>query len=171
VVCQFGVMFFPDRTGASGEVFRVLRPGGDFVFNVWDKIELNGFAQTVSQAVAERFPADPPSFMVRTPHGYNDVEMIAAELAGAGFADVRIETVTEQSHAPSHRDPAIGFCQGAPLRAEIEARDPQGLQATTDAAARRSPRDTAPDPCKLRCRLTSSRRAGLNAVRVSRSSA
>src|SRR6266851_4775897 len=39
VVCQFGVMFFPDRTKAYREARRVLRPGGHLVFNVWDRIE------------------------------------------------------------------------------------------------------------------------------------
>ena len=39
VVCQFGVMFFPDKSKAYSEARRVLRHGGVFVFNVWDRIE------------------------------------------------------------------------------------------------------------------------------------
>ena len=39
VVCQFGVMFFPDKPKAFAEARRVLRPGGVFIFNVWDRIE------------------------------------------------------------------------------------------------------------------------------------
>jgi ubiquinone/menaquinone biosynthesis C-methylase UbiE len=36
VVCQFGVMFFPDKLRAFAEAFRVLKPGGRFLFSVWD---------------------------------------------------------------------------------------------------------------------------------------
>ena len=40
VVCQFGVMFFPDRSKAYAEIRRVLKPGGVFIFNVWDRLEI-----------------------------------------------------------------------------------------------------------------------------------
>src|SRR5271169_5492662 len=72
VVCQFGVMFFPDKRKAFSEARRVLRPGGAFIFNVWDRIEENEFAHTVTTALESVFPGDPPRFMARTPHGYND---------------------------------------------------------------------------------------------------
>jgi ubiquinone/menaquinone biosynthesis C-methylase UbiE len=136
-VCQFGVMFFPDREGAYRETLRVIRPGGSSIFNAWDKLEHNWFAQAVMDGLAEHFPDDPPRFMARTPHGYHDVEQIASELSSAGFADVQIETVIQQRNAASHKDPAIGMCQGGPMRNEIEARDPDGLEAATEAAARK----------------------------------
>src|SRR5256885_14920391 len=47
VVCQFGVMFFPDKARAFAEARRVLRPGGVFLFNVWDRIAENEFADPV----------------------------------------------------------------------------------------------------------------------------
>ena len=134
VACQFGVMFFPDRIKGYSEARRLLRPGGRFVFNVWDRISENGFAQTVNDAVAEFLPNDPPAFLARTPHGYHDVGKICEDLKAAGFADVSVETVGHVSKAASPRDPAIGFCQGSPLRAEIEARG-ASLEAATDAAA------------------------------------
>jgi ubiquinone/menaquinone biosynthesis C-methylase UbiE len=74
VVCQFGVMFFPDTIKAYREALRVLKPGGRFVFNVWDRIEMNEFAHLVTCAVKELFPHDPPMFLTRTPHGHHDPE-------------------------------------------------------------------------------------------------
>jgi SAM-dependent methyltransferase len=135
VACQFGAMFFPEKVQGYREARRVLKPGGRFFFNVWDRIEDNEFADVVTQVLAAVFPDDPPRFMARTPHGYHDVERIRAELKAAGFVDVTVDTVSERSKAPSPRDPAIAYCQGTPLRNEIEARDASRLDEATQKAA------------------------------------
>jgi SAM-dependent methyltransferase len=136
VVCQFGVMFFPDKAKAYGEARRVLRPGGLYIFNVWDRIEENEFAQTVTAALGSLFPDDPPRFLARTPHGYCERDRIEQDLASGGFvAPPTFTTVTARSRAESPRVPAIAYCQGTPLRNEIEARGSSRLGEATDVAA------------------------------------
>jgi SAM-dependent methyltransferase len=135
VCCQFGVMFFPDRVSAYREARRVLKPVGRFLFNTWDRVEDNVFADLVTQAAREMFPGDPPNFLPRTPHGYCDGALICEELEAAGFHGVAIETVTDVSRAPTPRHAAIAFCQGTPLRNEIEAQGTGLLDAVTDRAA------------------------------------
>jgi ubiquinone/menaquinone biosynthesis C-methylase UbiE len=135
VACQFGVMFFPDKIKGYAEARRVLRPSGRFIFNVWDRIEENDFALVVTDALATVFPQDPPRFMARTPHGYHDVARIRADLTAAGFGSIAIETLVSTSRASSPRDAAIAFCQGTPLRNDIEARDAARLEEATQAAA------------------------------------
>jgi ubiquinone/menaquinone biosynthesis C-methylase UbiE len=135
VCCQFGAMFFPDRSTAYREAKRVLRPGGHFLFNVWDRIEENVFANEVTNALAALFPDDPPRFLARTPHGYHDTALIRRELLDAGFARVTIEMRAEQSQAPSARIPAVAYCQGTVLRTEIEAREAGTLDAATNHVA------------------------------------
>lgn len=133
VVCQFGVMFFPDRPKAFAEARRVLKPGGVFLFNAWDRLAENEFADTATTALAGMFPQDPPRFLARTPHGYHEPATIERDLAGGGFTQpARIDTVTARSRAPSSREPAIAYCQGTPLRSEIEARDAGRLGEATD---------------------------------------
>ena len=135
VACQFGVMFFPDKPRGYMETRRVLKPGGHFFFNVWDRISKNEFADVVTEALAALFPNDPPRFMARIPHGYHDVEQIRQELKAAGFANVLIEAVDGKSKASSPRDPAVAYCQGTPLRNEIVARDTSRLEEATQKAA------------------------------------
>src|SRR6185312_8586484 len=135
VCCQFGAMFFPDRSSAYREAKRVLKPGGHFLFSVWDRIEENIFADDVTNALARIFPNDPPRFLARTPHGYHDTALIRRDLENAGFSSVEIETRAEQSRASSPRLPAVAYCQGTLLRNEIEAREAGKLEAATDYAA------------------------------------
>jgi SAM-dependent methyltransferase len=135
VVCQFGVMFFPDKATAFSEARRVLRPGGLLLFNTWDRIEDNEFAQTVTVALEGLFPRDPPRFLARTPHGYHDVSVIEQDLRAGGFASAaQVQTVAMRSKAQSARIPALAYCQGTPLRNEIEARDKSRLAEATDLA-------------------------------------
>src|SRR5437870_11406316 len=111
VACQFGAMFFPDKVQGYREARRVLKPGGHFVFNVWDRISENEFADVVTEALATLFPHDPPRFMARIPHGYHDVGRIRQELNAAGFTNISIDAVDDRSKASSPRDPAIAYCQ------------------------------------------------------------
>lgn len=135
VVCQFGVMFFPDRQKAYREARRVLKTGGHFILNVWDKLEYNEFADIVTVTLSEMFADDPPRFLARTPHGHHDKATVVAELRSAGFVNVAAETLTRRSVSPSCRDAAIGYCQGSPLRNEIEIRDANRLAEATEAVA------------------------------------
>ncbi len=134
VVCQFSVMFFPDRVGAYQEVRRVLRPGGTFLFNVWNDIENNDFANVVTQAVGSLYPEDPPLFLVRTPHGHGSADEIEGELNAAGFGTCTLWQRDDISAAASPDLPAIAYCQGTPLRNEIEALESGGVERATAAA-------------------------------------
>jgi SAM-dependent methyltransferase len=142
VVCQCGVMFFPDKRRAFAEARRVLRPGGTLMFNVWDRLEDNEFSDVVTAALASLFPEGPPRFFPRTPHGYHDAVTIETDLRAAGFgARPDVVTVAARSRAATARDAAIALCHGTPLRNEIEARVPSRLEeatnVTADALARR----------------------------------
>jgi SAM-dependent methyltransferase len=135
VICQFGVMFFPDKAKAFSEAHRVIRPGGIFVFNVWDRIEENEFVDTVTTSLESLFPQNPPRYHARIPHGYYDRATIERDLAAGRFTgSPEFTTVAARSQARSPRVPAIAYCQGTPLRSEIEARDPSRLGDATVVA-------------------------------------
>ena len=135
VVCQFGVMFYPDKVKGNAEARRVLRDGGRYIAVIWDEIERNPVAQELERAVGQVFPDDPPTFASRVPWGYGDKARIEGDLRAAGFTDIAIDTV-ESTNPLDARGAATGLTQGSPLRAEIEARDPAKLEEATDAAAR-----------------------------------
>ena len=135
ICCQFGVMFFPDKVAGYRSAIQALRDGGKFIFNVWDRIEENAFADSVTRTATSVFPDDPPLFLARTPHGYHDVALIEAELDAAGFKHCEVHTLASESRAENPRVPAVAYCQGTPLRNELEARDPAKIDDVTNLAA------------------------------------
>jgi SAM-dependent methyltransferase len=135
IVCQFGAMFFPDRVKAYREARRVLKPGGRFLFNVWDRLETSPVMAVAVEALARRYPQQKSWFLDRTPCGYHDRMVISADVKAAGFTAVQISTVKLNGKLSTAFDAAVGLCQGTPMRAEIEALDKDGLDAATQAAA------------------------------------
>lgn len=134
VICQFGVMFFPDRVKGYAEARRVLRPEGRFLFNVWDGIGHNDFARIVTEVAATLLPGSPPHFLARTPHGHGHPQRIRDELARAGFRHIELETVTATSTAPEPSHPAIAYARGTPMYGELAPHGEAMVQRIVDAA-------------------------------------
>ncbi|WP_405669737.1 class I SAM-dependent methyltransferase [Streptomyces sp. NBC_01530] len=128
VVCQFGVMFFPDRIEAFTEARRVLTPGGRFLFNTWGPLGTHAFEVALQAGLERAFPVDPPRFFPTVPHGYSDPALVAADLAAAGLAVEDQQELTLQGRAASTADLAIGYLTGTPVRMAIEERG-DGLAA------------------------------------------
>jgi SAM-dependent methyltransferase len=143
LLCQFGMMFLPDKATGYAEALRVLKPGGRLLFSVWSEFDRNPVPAVVQATVAARYPSDPPTFMARIPHGYSDIPAMSAALERAGFDAVSAERVELPCRAPSARHAATAICQGTPLRNEIEAKAGPGLEAVTAAAVEAVARDLA----------------------------
>ncbi len=136
VVCQFGLMFFPEKLAALCEVHRVLVPGGSFVFNVWDAIDKNELAEIAHETVSAFFEHDPPTFY-QVPFGLHDQELIAGLLRNAGFKESQISVLTKTGISPSAVDAAKGLVEGNPVIIEINQRalsDVQTIEAAVAAA-------------------------------------
>jgi SAM-dependent methyltransferase len=122
VVCQFGVMFFPDKPAAFTEMCRVVAPGGHVVLLVWDVVEASQVPAALVDGLEAVFPDDSPTFVVRIPHGYADVEQIRADLSVGGLTCQSIDRVVLSSRAASATSLAQGFARGTPLRFELQQR-------------------------------------------------
>lgn len=134
VMCQFGVMFFPDRPRAYAEAHRVLRPGGRFVLASWGRIEDNAATLAVEDALAVLFPNDPPQFLRRTPFGYTDLALIRTELEDAGFTSVDARWVERRSRPTSALDIAVAHCQGTPIANVLAERQVDTAHVTAEMA-------------------------------------
>ena len=129
MVCQFGVMFYPDKVQGNREARRLLRSGGRYLIAIWDRIERQGLSNLAFESMAQLFPDNVPMFMKRGPFSYYEPEWIERDLRAAGFEEIEIETVEAVSRSPSAADGARGLVYGSPMGVELEDYGPGALDA------------------------------------------
>jgi len=145
LVCQFGVMFFPDKDKAYREVYRVLASGGRYHFNVWDSFDFNPFARVSHETVTGFFEEDPPDFFT-IPFGYHRIDAAKASLIEAGFDDISVHVLKIDKTISQARRLARGLILGNPIIEEIDARGLPGSAAIVDAVTAALQREFGNDP-------------------------
>jgi SAM-dependent methyltransferase len=148
VVCQFGVMFYPDKPQSYREARRVLAPGGRYYFNVWDSHRHNPFARIAHETAGRFFAADPPQFY-RVPFGYHAIDPIKEALLETGFGGLSFEVVGIEKTIPDATAFARGLIFGNPMIDEIRARGGVDPEAVVDALAEALRREFGPDPGRM----------------------
>ena len=121
VVCQFGVMFYPDKNKSYREARRVLTDRGRYLFSVFDAFAFNPSQRVIDEFLASIFPADPPQFL-RIPCGYANIDAIVASLNAGGFRDIRVDIMNVKSRVEDPTAYAAGFVLGSPLADQVRAR-------------------------------------------------
>jgi ubiquinone/menaquinone biosynthesis C-methylase UbiE len=147
VICQFGIMFFPDKDRSYREAYRILTPGGRYFFSVWDAHRFNPFARLGHGLVTELFPTDPPQFY-QVPFSYHRLDPIKEAVTKAGFTGLKVEVLSRDQAIPDVTAFARGFVYGNPLAEQIRARggDTERVVAALIEIYRR---EFGPDPARM----------------------
>jgi len=126
VVCQFGIMFFPDKKKGLNEAFRVLKNGGTFLATTWSKLELNEIAAAGRNILKEFFDNDPPRTMnvAFSMHNKTEIKDLFSE---SGFTNVQIEMVVKTSVSESAEELASALIEGSTIREFIIQKDASAL--------------------------------------------
>jgi ubiquinone/menaquinone biosynthesis C-methylase UbiE len=148
VVCQFGIMFFPDKAAGMREMNRVLRPAGPLALNVWDSFDTNPAVRVVDGVIKSFFDNDPPRFL-EAPFGMSDTNELCMMFSDVGYEDVEFSHVQEFVEVRNYRDAARGFITGNPTIIEVEQRATVGVEELIAAAAEALEREFGPAPTKL----------------------
>jgi ubiquinone/menaquinone biosynthesis C-methylase UbiE len=147
VVCQFGVMFYPDKDKSYREALRVLSPGGHYLFSIWDSHHYNPFGRITHQVAARFFPVDPPQFM-NVPFAYA-FEPIKQSLIEAGFADITAAVVRREKEIPDAARFARGLVYGSPLIDQLRARGDTSPEQVVDVLVTEFHREFGFDPGRM----------------------
>jgi ubiquinone/menaquinone biosynthesis C-methylase UbiE len=148
VICQFGIMFFPDKPKGISEMARTLKPGGTLAFNVWDSLEKNKSASIAHQTIASFFENDPPQFM-KTPFGFYDIDHIKDLITQAGLKDIESHTVSETIEVLDAAHIAKGYVEGNPGIIEINNRATIEASVVTKATAEAFEKSYGPAPFEM----------------------
>ena len=148
VVCQFGVMFFPDKDKSYREIHRVLAPGGRYLFNVWDSHAYNKVGRIAHEVAGSFFPADPPQFY-KVPFSCHQIDPIKASLIDAGFTDITVAIVAWEKEIPDAVHFARGLVYGNPLIEQIRARGSVNPDQVVDTLARALRAEFGADPGRM----------------------
>jgi SAM-dependent methyltransferase len=148
VVCQFGVMFFPDKDKGHHEAHRVLASGGRYLFSVWDSHRHNPIGRLITDIMAEFFPHDPPQFY-QVPFSYHRIDPIKDSLEATGFSDLGIAVVTLKKTVPDVATYARALVLGNPLIEQIRARGSVDPEQVIESLAEAIPREFGTDPVRL----------------------
>lgn len=136
VVCQFGLMFFPDKDAAHREAARVLKPHGRYLTSVWDAPRYNPFSRIGLEVVERFFPDDPPKFL-KTPFSCPEIDPTKEALIAAGFTNIVVSVLPRVHEMPDVTAFAMGLVFGSPLIDQIRARGEIAPEAIVEALAQR----------------------------------
>lgn len=148
LACQYGVMFFPDKAGSMKEARRVLKPGGRYIFNVWDSLEHNPIPRVVHETLGEMFSANPPQFLSQAPYGWSNRAEIERTVRSGGFTNVTIETVKFPSVGHTAQDVARGWVEGTPLFSALQERGVKDFAPVREAVAKALAERFGAEPCR-----------------------
>jgi ubiquinone/menaquinone biosynthesis C-methylase UbiE len=140
IACQFGVMFFPEKDLSYREAHRTLKPGGHYIFNVWDSWEFNPVGKLAHETIASFFMQDPPTFY-KVPFGYHQIDPIKSSLLAAGFHEISAHVITIEKRIPDPELLAKGLVLGNPAFEDVRDRstaDPSDVVAAVTKALHRT---------------------------------
>ena len=147
VVCQFGLMFFPEKEKGLAEMARVLNPGRTLAVSTWESLEKNTLPALGQQVLATFFYENPPMFL-SVPFGMPDPGVVTALLMRAGLDQVQIQTIGFEYERPTARHLAIGMVTGNPGIHEINERANAPAEEIIDAVAKAMAQDFGDNPLK-----------------------
>jgi ubiquinone/menaquinone biosynthesis C-methylase UbiE len=120
VVCQQGFQFFPDRTDAAAEVYRVLRPGGTVIATTWRPVAECEYFGMICGALEAAGEPEIASLM-RVPHDFLSESDLEASFRLAGFVQPNVTRQEQDMLFPEGVKQGIETAYATPIAPRLRA--------------------------------------------------
>jgi SAM-dependent methyltransferase len=118
VLCQSGLMFFPDRAGALREMARVAAPGGTVAVQVWDLLEAQAGYGAMYEAFSEHL--GPEGMQLESSYwSLGDLDLMGSLFEAAGLRVSGTETRVSTVHYGSAEEAVTTEIEATPLAQRI----------------------------------------------------
>lgn len=152
VVNQFGLMFLPDKQGGINEAFRVLQPGGHFVFTTWDHApNMPLFKLLINDIIIPLFKGEDTGRFY-TPFALHHPDQLNDYLEQAGFAHHKVEMMSFKGQADSPQHIVTSYFLKHPLGREVKEKFPTVFDSVANELEQRLTQQFGPGPFEIELR-------------------
>ena len=128
-VCQFGMMFPPDKQKAANEAYRVLKPGGKFLFTTWEQTTRVGIFNLIYDEHVIPFFKGEDTSRFRVPFAMYDPDLLTGLLAKANFKNAAVDRVVLTGVAETAEGLVKGLFTTHAVGKEVHDRDPRAFES------------------------------------------
>jgi ubiquinone/menaquinone biosynthesis C-methylase UbiE len=119
VLCQAGLMFFPDARQALSEMARVVTPAGVVAVQVWDRMEAQiGYVPFAE--VAARYAGPEAMDLIGTYFRLGDVDALRALFASSGLEVAAVQTHSTRMRFESVDEFVMSEVEATPLAGRLD---------------------------------------------------
>ena len=153
VICQYGVMFPPDKAKVFREMHRVLKPGGQMIFSTWDSTREIPFLTLLFDEILLPFFQTPDKTKYVVPFHMHHPEQLHELMEQAGFQQRSLEKIDLTGTAASPAELVQGFIYKHQMGHEIREQDPDAVERIAHLLEEEIGQRFGKGPvtCQLRC--------------------
>jgi SAM-dependent methyltransferase len=137
VVCQYGLMFLPDKLKGFTEIFRVIKPGGRFVFSTWDKLDNMPLLDLIFNKLVIPFFKGEDTTRFRVPFSLYEPTILLDLLQESGFTHRSVFPIHFKGRSMSPEEVVNGLFLKHPLGRQVAEKKLEAVKPMAEEMLRR----------------------------------
>ena len=128
VICQFGMMFLPDKQKGFNEIYRVLKPGGKFMCLTWDNMLNIPICKLIFNDLVVPLFHDEDTTRFYVPFSMHNPQQLKDWMQNAGFTSTEVDTIVLNSGPHEVKNVVDAYFRKHMMGKEVMAKDPSAFE-------------------------------------------